>query len=87
MNSLEEHSRWALVILVMVFVAMCALVIISSGLADKQRDACYHPVTPPMKVFVVECMSEGYDFGQCYYAYVDAAEHGSVMLEMPKTLT
>ncbi len=64
------------------------VVTISSVVLDREEvdTSCYHPLTPSTRIFMGVCLDEGYSFSQCYNAYVDAVEHGSVKLELPTTI-
>lgn len=86
-------TRDALAVFVVIMAVVLAIiggVLVWRVYEQRQQDpidnAYLCPVTDSMKIFVTECKDEGYSTGQCYYAYIDAACYGSVMLEMPKAV-
>jgi hypothetical protein len=76
-----------LIIIAIAVTALTFLVVRVLASAPDDHAYCYHPLTTGTRIFMGECLNEGYSFGQCYRQYVDAVEHGSVVLEMPVVVT
>ena len=87
-DHISDIYLFILVVLVcIIFITLAAT--LSTIVTDREEVdvSCYHPFTPSTRIFVGACLDEGYSFSQCYEKYVDAVEHGSVLLEMPVVVT
>jgi len=85
---IEDNTRAIITAVFVFFVVIMMLSLAITALTitldrDEFDTSYYRAVTPGMRIFVGECLDEGYSFGQCYSKYVDAVEYGSIMLEMP----
>jgi len=75
-ENLRTNSMLAGVILALLFLLLC-----STAASD---DIAYlQPVDTNMRIFMDACLDEGYQFGDCYFTYVDSQCFGSVTLAMP----
>ncbi len=89
LNSLSERSFITLVVLVAIVSVILGWFlgyVITDALncLDREEIACLHPVDDSMRIYVYNCLEEGYNFGQCYTEYSDFL-NGSERLEMPTT--
>lgn len=84
-NALNGNAVFAAVLVCVVILIILATILAASIHDNQTQDveiSTLRPVDAPMRIFVDECLSEGYPFVQCYYTYDDFLNGGEV-LQMP----
>ena len=66
------------IVFLLILILVCAIACAFHLKAIRNDIVCIHPATDAARIFVYECMGEGYEFGPCYNAWVNSQGHGSV---------